>query len=154
MNHWQLFSLRSLISEISLNKWVKSGRRINFKKYQWFLLAATSKVIPTRLVSTVDLVSGEPQGFGRTTAGLNNMVPLAGMRNELGKLVNPYLKEINGDIFSQVRSRNQVSEHLTTQQLPIKYDMLTGKPIGEWDFPTRMLNMINPFFIEFGDVTW
>ena len=50
--------------------------------------------------------------------------------------------------FSQVRSRNQVSEHLTTQQLPIKYDMLTGKPIGEWDFPTRMLNMINPFSLN------
>ena len=111
--------------------------------------AATSKSYLQGLSQLVDLVSGEPQGFGRTTAGLiNNMVPLAGMRNELGKLVNPYLKEINGDIFSQVRSRNQVSEHLTTQQLPIKYDMLTGKPIGEWDFPTRMLNMINPFSLN------
>ena len=86
------------------------------------------------------MVSGEPQGFGRTTAGLiNNMVPMAGMRNELGKLINPYLKEINGDIASQIRSRNQSSEWLTEDKLPIKYDMLTGKPIGEWDFPTRML---------------
>lgn len=109
--------------------------------------SATSKSYLQGLSQLVDLVSGEPQGFGRTVGGIvNNMVPLSGARNELGKLLNPYLKELNGDIFSQVRGRNQISEYLAgDEQLPIKYDMLTGKPIQEYDFPTRMLSMFNPF---------
>ena len=106
----------------------------------------TSKSYLQGLGQLVDLVSGEPQGLGRTTAGLiNNMVPLSGLRNEIGKVINPYLKELNGDIATQIRARNQVSEMLTGDKLPIKYDILTGKPIQEYDFPTRMFNSVNPF---------
>ena len=32
--------------------------------------------------------------------------------------------------------------------VPTKYDMLTGRPIRDWDFPTRMFNAISPFNIS------
>ena len=106
----------------------------------------TGKSYLQGLGQLVDMLSGDPQGFSRTAGGLvNNIVPLAGLRNEIGKVLNPYMKELNNDILQQIRGRNLTSEYLTDDQLPIKYDMLTGKPIQEYDFPTRMFNMLNIF---------
>ena len=37
-----------------------------------------------------------------------------------------------------------MSEALASNELPIKYDMLTGEPIKDWDFITRMFNAVSP----------
>ena len=106
--------------------------------------AATSKSYLASLQDFVDLMSGDPKAFGRITGGLaNNTVPLSSMRNEIGKLISPHTRELNSDIWTAIRNRNQLTENGSIQ-LPIKYDLLNGKSIKEQNFGTRMFNMFSP----------
>ena len=75
---------------------------------------------------------------------MNNSVPLAGMRNEFGKWINPHMKELNSSMWDSMRNRNQVSEALTNKPLSIKHDMLTGTPINNWNIIGRSFNAISP----------
>ena len=75
---------------------------------------------------------------------MNNTVPLAGLRNEIGKVLTPYTRELGSDIGDSIRNRNLVTENIATDPLPIKYDILTGKPIKDHDFVTRMFNAFSP----------
>ena len=108
--------------------------------------AITSKSYLAGIQSFVDLFAGRPGQAGRIIAGLgNNQVPLAGLRNELGKLFTPYMREINSGIVQSVRNRNLLSEKLAGDaSLPLKYDILNGKPLKDWDFLTRAYNAISP----------
>ena len=80
---------------------------------------------------------------------MNNTVPLAGLRNEMGRLVTPHMREINSGIFQSWRNRNLASENIPgVQELPIKYDMLNGRPIKDYDFMTRMFNAVSPISLN------
>ena len=60
--------------------------------------AITSKSYLAGIQSFVDYLVVDPDK-DRIVAGLaNNTVPLAGLRNELGKLFTPYMREINSGI--------------------------------------------------------
>lgn len=105
----------------------------------------TSKSYLEGLSQFVDLFSGDPKAGSRIVAGLlNNQVPLAGLRNEIGRLITPYTRELGSSIEDALRNRNLGSEQLAGESLPVKYDLLTGKPIRDWDFPTRAFNMLSP----------
>ena len=105
----------------------------------------TGKSYLAGLQQLVDLTAGRPGQVERILASLmNNTVPLAGLRNEIGRLVTPHMKEINSGIGQSLRNRNLTSEYLPGRDLPPKYDMLTGNPIKEYDFMTRAFNMISP----------
>ncbi len=112
--------------------------------------AITSKSYLAGIQSFVDLFGGRPGQGPRIIASLaNNTVPLAGLRNELGRLFTPYMREIGSGIDQSIRNRNLISENLTfinplAQPLPVKYDILNGKPIRDWDFLTRMYNAVSP----------
>ena len=106
---------------------------------------ATSKSYLAGMQSFVDLFSGQPGQQERIIASLmNNTVPLAGLRNEIGKVLTPYTRELGSDIGDSIRNRNLVTENIATDPLPIKYDILTGKPIKDHDFVTRMFNAFSP----------
>ena len=93
----------------------------------------------------VDLLGGRPGQAERILAGIaNNTVPLAGLRNELGKLFTPYTRELGSGIDQALRNRNLITENLTGEPLPIKYDLLNGSKIKDHDFMTRMFNMFSP----------
>ena len=93
----------------------------------------------------VDLAAGRPGQVERIAASItNNTIPLAGLRNEMGKLITPYMREINSGVFQSYRNRNLFAEYLPGRDLPIKYDMLNGRPIKEYDFMTRAFNAISP----------
>ena len=93
----------------------------------------------------VDLLSGQEGSFERIIAGLmNNQIPMSSLRNELGKLFNPHMKELNAGIWQSIRNRNQFMESLPGSDLPVKYDLLNGQPIKDWNFMTRMFNMFSP----------
>ena len=108
--------------------------------------AATSKSYLTALQSFVDLFSGKPGQQNRMIASLlNNQVPLAGLRNEVGKLFTPHMKELNSGWQDAIRNRNLISEKVAGGgALPIKYDLLNGQPVRDHDFVTRMFNSISP----------
>ena len=93
----------------------------------------------------VDLVAGRPGQAERIVAGImNNTVPLSGLRNEMGKLFLPYTRELGSGIDIALRNRNLLSEYGPGEDLPIKYDMLNGRPIKDHDFMTRMFNAFSP----------
>ena len=116
--------------------------------------AVTSKSYLAGIQSFVDLFGGRPGQGPRIGANLlNNTVPLAGLRNELGRLFNPYMREIGSGIRQSIRNRNQITEALANinplaKPLPIKYDMLNGKPIKDWDFMTRAYNAVSPITLN------
>ena len=110
----------------------------------------SSKSYLASIQQFVDLFAGREGQLERIIASLaNNALPLSSLRNEFGKLINPYMKEINSGIGQSLRNRNLFLEGLAgSGAVPTKYDMLTGRPIRDWDFPTRMFNAISPFNIS------
>ena len=108
--------------------------------------AITSKSYLAGIQSFVDLFGARPGQGPRIVASLaNNTVPLSGLRNELGRLFTPYMREINSGIIQSIRNRNLLTEQIAgTQQLPKKYDILNGKPLKDWDFLTRAYNAVSP----------
>ena len=93
----------------------------------------------------VELFSGKPGQVERIVGSmLNNQVPLSSLRNELGKLFTPYTRELSSGVVQSLRNRNLLTENIAGEPLPIKYDLLTGRPIKEHDFMTRAFNMFSP----------
>ena len=113
--------------------------------------AITSKSYLAGIQSFVDLFAGRPGQFDRIIAGLaNNQIPLAGLRNELGKLLTPYMREISSGVDQSIRNRNLIFENFAEgeNKLPLKYDMLNGKPLKDWDFLTRAFNAVSPISLS------
>ena len=107
--------------------------------------AISSKSYFAGIQQMVDMVAGRPGQQNRILANLlNNQIPLAGLRNDLGKLFTPYMRELNSGIGDSIRNRNLISEYLPGDDLPIKYDILNGKPIKDYDFMTRAFNTVSP----------
>ena len=105
----------------------------------------TSKSYLAGLQSFVDLFSGAPGQQERIIASLmNNTLPLSSLRNEIGKVLTPYTRELGSDIGDSIRNRNLITENIAADPLPIKYDILTGRPIKDHDFITRMFNAFSP----------
>ena len=105
----------------------------------------TSKSYLAGLQSFVDLFSGAPGQQQRIIASLmNNSIPLSSLRNEIGKVLTPYTRELGSDIGDSIRNRNLITENISADPLPIKYDILTGKPIKDHNFITRMWNSVSP----------
>ena len=100
----------------------------------------SSKTYLAGMQQFVDLFSGKPGQAERIVANImNNTLPLAGIRNELGKVLNPHMKELGNGIDQALRNRNQMFEALPGQDLEIKYDILNGKPVKDYDWLTRVV---------------
>ncbi len=98
----------------------------------------------------VDFFAGKPGQGERIVANImNNQIPLAGLRNDLGKLFTPYTRELGSGIDQAIRNRNLAFENIPgADQLPIKYDMLNGKPVKDYDFMTRLFNVFSPIHLN------
>lgn len=111
--------------------------------------SAASKSYLQGVQQFVDLFAGRPGQQNRIIGGLlNNTVPLGGLRNEIGKLFNPHMKELGSGIGDAIRNRNLVTEAIAGDPLPSKYDMLNGQPIKDYNFITRMYNMFSPISLN------
>ena len=110
----------------------------------------TGKTYMQGLDQMMQMAQMKPGSFDKAAANiLNNSIPLAGMRNEFGKWVNPHMKELNSDMWTSIRNRNQSSEFLAGgDKLPDKYDMLNGKPIKNWNIIGRSFNAISPVQLD------
>ena len=127
-------------------------------KDHWKKMAAALAAGPLKksyfsgLDSLFQLVNMKPEGSARAIGSImNNIVPMSSLRNEFGRIINPYMRELNADIFESIRNRNLASEYLATDPLPLKYDMLTGKPLNNWNFLQRAWNAVTPFQVNFDD---
>ena len=110
----------------------------------------TSKTYMSGLDQLMQVVQMKPGALSKTGANiLNNSVPLAGLRNEFGKWANPHMKELNSDMWSSIRNRNQATEFLAGEgALPEKSDLLNGKPIKNWNIIGRSFNAVSPVSLD------
>ena len=109
----------------------------------------TGKTYMSGLDQLMQIAQMKPGAFDKAAANvLNNSIPLAGMRNEIGKWINPHMKELNSDMISSIRNRNLASEGLSGQPLPEKADMLNGKPINNWNIVGRSFNAVSPIGLD------
>ena len=106
----------------------------------------TSKTYMSGLDQMLQIAQMKPGAFNKGAANiLNNSIPLAGLRNEFGKWVNPHMKELNSDMWTNIRNRNQASEFLAGgDKLPEKSDILNGQPIKDWNIIHRSFNAVSP----------
>jgi len=105
----------------------------------------TSKSYLAGMQQFVDLAGGKPGQANRIISNIgNNTIPLAGLRNELGKLFTPYTRELSSGISDAIRNRNLLTEQIASEPLPIKYDLLSPNPIKDWEPMTRMWNATVP----------
>ena len=105
----------------------------------------TSKTYMSGLDQLMQMTQFKPGAWDKGVGNiLNNSVPLAGMRNEFGKWINPHMKELNSSMADSIRNRNQVTEALTNKPLSVKHDILTGTPINNWNIIGRSFNAISP----------
>ena len=101
------------------------------------------------ITQLVDLFSGEPYQIQKIAGNIaNNTVPLAGLRNDIGRTLNSPMREINKNIFDTIRNRNLTSEYGPGKDLPTKYDLLNGKKIRDWNFMEKMYNLVSPVSIS------
>jgi len=108
--------------------------------------SVTSKTYLQGVGQLFDVLGGQSgYNMNRIAANLaNNQFPLAGMRNEMGKVLNPYMRELSSNFWDHVRNRNPLAKGA----LPIKYDMLNGRPIQDYNFFTRAFNAVSPVQIN------
>jgi hypothetical protein len=118
-----------------------------------YLMAAnvTNKTFLAGLMNLSDLLTGKGRSPAAIAANLvNNQVPLSSMRNEIGKLMNPGMRELEGGFLETIRGRNLYSDLLIDEdgRLPYRFDIFTGEPLNDWEPMTRMVNAILPFRIN------
>ena len=126
------------------NEWATIGHSI--------AATATSKLAVSNLGDFANIFT-KPEKFLERTLGniLNNQVPLAGARNELGNILTPYQREINSGIIDSIRNRNKATENIAAEPLPIKYDLLEYKPLKNYNFWQRAFNAVNPLGLRVDD---
>ena len=109
----------------------------------------TGKTYMSGLDQMMQMSQFKPGAWNKGMANImNNSIPLAGMRNEFGKWINPHMKELNADMWDSIRNRNQFLEPLAADKLPEKSDILNGKPIRNWNIIGRSFNAISPIQMD------
>ena len=109
----------------------------------------TGKTYMSGLDQLMQIIQMKPGALNKAGANiLNNSIPLAGLRNEFGKWINPHMKELNSSMWDSIRNRNQATEFLALDPLPEKSDMLNGKPIRNWNIIGRSFNAISPVQLD------
>lgn len=115
----------------------------------WYLIQANivNRSFFFGLSQLSEIFSGGAEGLEKYAANLvNSQVPLSSMRNEIGRLFNPGMRELEAGFFDNIKNRNLWAGELA--ELPYRYDVLDGSMLKMWDAPTRMWNAVMPFQIN------
>lgn len=83
---------------------------------------------------------------------MNNTIPWGGMRNEIGKLLSPGMRELDNGILDSLRNRNLYAELSAGPdgRLPYRYDILNGSKLNDYNFVTRAFNAFSPIQVNLG----
>ena len=104
------------------------------------------------LMQLQDLLTSQGSDAPRVAANfVNNQIPLSGLRNEIGKVLSPGMRELESGFLQSIGNRNLWADVLTNGEIiPYRYDILNGEKIRDWDPITRLTNAILPFNINVG----
>ena len=114
-----------------------------------FVAAAsfTNKSVLSNVEPLNDILQGNGSALKRWGANFSNaLLPMSGFRNEIGRVMNPALKEIKDDLGDAIRNRNNFLDIVDPQgALPEKYNFITGKKVGyPENFFVRAWNAYSP----------
>ena len=124
-----------------------------FSKAAYIMSAnVTNKSFLAGLLQLQDLLTSQGQDASRVAANfVNNQIPLSGMRNEIGKLLSPGMRELETGFLQSVGNRNLWADVVSGGSLlPYRYDVLNGKKLRDYDPLTRLVNAVLPFSINVG----
>lgn len=125
----------------------------HFAKMAHILSAnVTNKTFLSGLFNLQDLLNSKGQRAGAVAANIaNNQIPLSSLRNEIGKLFNPGMRELESGFIESIRNRNLWAEFVVGPdgKLPYRYDIFNGQPLKDWDPITRLTNALLPFNINY-----
>ncbi len=118
-----------------------------------FSEAATDETFLSAVGDLVDVIRGKPGSVSRLTSNIAHFVPFGGWRRFAGSALTDSYREINSSIWTDkgllesgpiqsIRKDNLLSEFLAplsgSDPLPLKYNMLNGKPFKETNILGRI----------------
>ena len=113
-----------------------------------FASSITSRSVLSNLEPMNDIFQGNGFAFNRWAAsfGNNAMGPLGGFRNEIGRVMNPALRQMKGGMLEGWRNRNAWLDMFDPQgALPEKFDPIDGTRVGyPEDIWMRFANTYSP----------
>lgn len=112
--------------------------------------AITDKAGLSALRPLVEVLSGNDSAMNTFAAGqINSLGPLGGVRNEMGKILDGGLKEINNDIISHLKNRNQLLGIIDpANRLPTVISPVTGEAPNKYTMLQRIYNSYSPLKIH------
>ena len=104
------------------------------------------------LLQLSDLFTSQFADAPRAAANIvNNQIPLAGLRNEIGKVFSPGMRELESGFWQSIGNRNLWADLVTEDQfMPYRYDILSGEKLRDWDPMTRLVNAVLPINLNIG----
>ena len=119
-----------------------------FQKLSFIFSASmVNKSVLSNVEPLNDILQGDVKALNRWGASMgNNMFPLGGFRNELGRVMNPALRDIKGEMVDNWRNRNNWLDLFDADRaLPELYDPIDGGKVGYPEsFWTRAWNAYSP----------
>jgi hypothetical protein len=122
-----------------------------FEKLSFILGAAfTDQAGLSALRPLVEVVSGNKYAANRWVAGqINSLAPLAGARNEFGRILDGGLKEFNNDIIEMLQNRNQMIGLIDkSNRLPEVVSPVSGRAPNKYSFLQRVYNAYSPLKVH------
>ena len=122
-----------------------------FEKLSFILGAAlTDNAGLSALRPLVEVASGNEYAANRWIAGqINSLTPLAGARNEVGKILDGGLKDFNNNIKEQLLNRNQMIGLIDqTNRLPTVISPVSGEAPNKYSMLQRVYNAYSPLKIH------
>ena len=116
-----------------------------YKKLMFLLgSAVTNRSVLSQLEPLHDVLQGNGAAAMRfATSFGNNLVPLGSLRNEIGKVLYPGLRQLRGEFDEMLRNRNAWLDAADRNRaLPPLVDPIDGKPVGyQENWFIRMFNL-------------
>ena len=125
----------------------------NFGKLSYIIQAnIVNKSFLAGLLQLSDLLTSQGADAPRVAANfVNNQLPLGSLRNEIGKVLSPGMRELESGFWQSIGNRNLWADVVVQgQMLPYRYDQLNGEILRDWEPLTRLTNAILPFNLNVG----
>ena len=132
------------------DEWVSN----NFGKISYMISAnVINKSFLAGILQLSDLFTSQGNDAPRVAANfVNNQIPLSGLRNEIGKVISPGVRELESGFWQSVGNRNLWADLITKDNiLPYRYDELNGEILRDWDPLTRIVNAVLPINLNVGN---
>ena len=128
---------------------LSTAKQEEFWKKLSFVFASsfTNKSLLSNVEPLNDILQGNGSAFNRWASSFGNaVIPLSGLRNELGRIMNPTLREIKAELGDSIRNRNNWLDAFDPQgALPEAYDFIDGTKVRyPENFWVRAWNAYSP----------